>query len=62
MAEGGENVEQPSTGSADRAAMKEVLMEVLGSFPTFRTVLSPDGGSGEDSAMTSVSARVVKRL
>ena len=56
MAEGGESMERTSTGAADRAAMKEVLMEVLGSLPAFRTVLAPDGGSGEDGATTSGSA------
>ena len=56
MAEGGESVERTSTGAADRAAMKEVLMEVLGSLPAFRTVLAPDGRSGEDGATTSGSA------
>ena len=43
MAEGGESVEQTLMGAVDWAAMKEVLMEVLGSLPAFRTVLAPDG-------------------
>ena len=35
---------------------EEVLMEVLGSLPAFRTVLAPDRGSGEDGATTSGGA------
>ena len=54
MAEGRESVERMSTGAANRAAMKEVLMEVLGSLPALRTVLAPDGG--KDHATTSGSA------
>ena len=62
MAEGGESVKRMSMGAADRAAIKEVLMEVLGSLPAFRTVLAPDGGSGETMRRRAAVQRVVEQL
>ena len=54
MAEGGEHVERSAEVDGDRDAMKELMLEVLGTIPAFKNL---QAAGEEDAAGPSGSAR-----